>query len=96
VEAKNMSMARCATCADLIDTDDSPECYRGRDGDVLLCDPCAEGAKFCADCGHHCDTIEVEDTEVSEAWGARQVERVTYLVSDCCGENVESADEVAA
>lgn len=88
-----MSMSRCDHCNEPIDTDDCPECYRGKDGDVLLCDPCAEDAYLCSKCEKVCDVIEVEDTEVSEAWGAREVQRVTFLVSECCGKDVVTVTE---
>lgn len=83
-----MSMARCNRCSDLIDTDECPECYRGKNGDTLLCDACAKDAWICEACGEVCDTEEASEVEVSEAWGAREVQTVYHLISNCCGADV--------
>jgi hypothetical protein len=42
----------------------------------------------CDHCGKECRTVEIHETEVSEAWGAREVRTVIYLASDCCSESV--------
>lgn len=88
-----MSMDRCRHCSELIDTDECPECYRGAKGDTLLCDSCAEDAWICERCEEVCDVTEASEVEDSEAWGAREVQTVHYLVSNCCGENVRRIGE---
>ena len=86
-------MSLCDHCNEPIDTDECPECYRGKKGDTLLCDSCAEDAYICDKCGEVCDVTEVPELEDSEAWGAREVRTVYYLVSNCCGDDVRRIGE---
>lgn len=48
---------------------------------------------ICTECGERCNTVDVPDIEISEAWGAREVREVVHQVSDCCGEPVSTAME---
>jgi hypothetical protein len=90
-----MSMDRCAVCNSIVDTDNPDDCrylsYGDRD-DRCVCDNCLPSISVCQRCGFVCEPVEHEETEVSEAWGARQVERVKYLLSDCCCETVEEVE----
>ena len=47
---------------------------------------------ICDKCGEVCDVTEVPELEDSEAWGAREVRTVYYLVSNCCGDDVRRSD----
>lgn len=82
-----MSMARCAECSQAVDTDDPDDgmslTYGERD-ERPVCEGCRAEMHVCTQCGHVCDTVEESEIESSEAWGAVEVQRVTFLVSNCC------------
>jgi hypothetical protein len=86
-----MSMARCCQCSELVDTDEEPESFLafGDKDDRCVCHGCRQDMHVCARCGFVCDTVEDSEIEASEAWGAVEVRRVTFLVSDCCNVDVE-------
>jgi len=91
-------MDRCYPCGAVVDTDYPEDCrylsYGPKD-ERCVCDACLPDIHMCQRCGFVCQAVEHEETEASEAWGAREVIRVKYLLSDCCCETVLPVEEFA-
>jgi len=93
-----MSMDRCTCCDAIVDTDDCDDCRYlpfGLRDDRLVCENCLPEYSVCDRCKFVCQPVEHEETEISEAWGQREVSRVRYMLSDCCSETVLTAEEFA-
>ena len=88
-------MDRCCQCNALVDTDDPDDCRYlpfGYRDERCVCDNCLPEMHLCQRCGFVCTPVEYDEVDDSEAWGAREVRRITYQLSDCCKETVEEVE----